>query len=105
MLPPVINEGKIFPFKFWFNNRIQDGMYYRNELFYRLHAVPSQQRAHLYHYACKLARRNNVLITASSQAYSVWVSLRSPSAAALKLRRQSMPHFLSTDGQSSEESG
>lgn len=98
MLPPVVNEGDIFPFKFWFNNTVQDGMYHRNELFYRLHTVPLTSRAQLYHYACKLAQRDNVIVTAAPEQCSIWVSLRSPSVTALTLRRQPLPAFLQPHG-------
>ena len=101
VLPPVVNEGTVFPFKFWFNNTVQDGMYYQNELFYRLHSVSIGTRAQLYHYACKLAQRDNVVVTASDQQCSIWVSLRSPSVTALTLRRQPLPPALRPDAPSS----
>lgn len=80
-LPPVILEGDFHPFKFWFKDSVQDGMNYRNELFYRLHTVELQKRAQLYHYACKLAQTDAVVVTASEKSYSIWVSLRSPIAS------------------------
>jgi hypothetical protein len=101
VLPPVVNEGSVFPFKFWFNHTVQDGMYYRNELFYRLHTVGIGTRAQLYHYACRLARRDNVVVTASERQCSIWVSLRSPSVTALTLRRQPLPPALHPDASSS----
>jgi hypothetical protein len=100
VLPPVVNEGSVFPFKFWFNHTVQDGMYYQNELFYRLHSVGISTRAQLYHYACKLAQRDNVVVTASAQQCSIWVSLRSPSVTALTLRRQPLPPTLRPDASS-----
>lgn len=99
VLPPVVNEGKIFPFKFWFNSTVQDGMYHQNELFYRLHTTPLHLRAQLYHYACRLGQRDNVMVTASDTHCSIWVSLRSPSVTALTLRRQPLPAFLQPDNQ------
>ena len=55
-------------------------MYYRNELFYRLHTVDISNRARLYHYACKLAQRDTIVVSASDISCSIWVSLRSPGA-------------------------
>lgn len=52
-------------------------MYYRNELFYRLHTVDLGNRARLYHYACKLAQRDRVVVSASDHSCSIWMSLRS----------------------------
>lgn len=83
MLPPVIHEGDFFPFKFWFNSSIQDGMYYRSELYYRLHTVDVGHRARLYHYACKLSRQSAVVVTTNDKACSLWLNLRSPSATAV----------------------
>lgn len=94
VLPPLIDESSIFPFKFWFEHTIQDGMYYQNELFYRLHTVPTSIRARLYHYACKLARKDTVLVTNADSMCSIWVSLRSPSITATHLRNQELPDFL-----------
>jgi hypothetical protein len=94
VLPPVIEEGNAFPFKFWFNNSIQDGMYYRNELFYRLHTIGLEHRARLYHYACKLAHHDTVIVTTTNDRCSIWVSLRSPSATALNMRNQPLPPFM-----------
>jgi hypothetical protein len=93
VLPPVIAEGKAFPFKFWFHNSIRDGIYYRNELFYRLHTVNRPQRSRLYHYACKLARSSQVLVTASEQKCSLWISLRSPNLTAPDAIAHALPSF------------
>jgi hypothetical protein len=94
VLPPVIEESETFPFKFWLNNGIHDGMYYRNELFYRLHSVSLENRARLYHYACKMARNDIVVVTATADRCSIWVSLRSPSMMAQTLRDQPLPPFV-----------
>ncbi|HEY9624487.1 MAG TPA: hypothetical protein V6C78_29290 [Crinalium sp.] len=69
-------------------------MYYRNELFYRLYSIDIKHRARLYHYACKLAQHDNVVVTATDVSCSIWVSLRSPSAIATNLREQELPLFL-----------
>lgn len=83
MLPPVVNEGDFFPFKFWFNGSVQDGMYYRSELYYRLHTVDAEQRAGLYHYACKIPQDNAVVVTVTDKACSLWLNLRSSAATNL----------------------
>ncbi len=78
VIPPILKEGDCNSFKFWFNHRIQHGMVYQNELFYRIKMVPPQDRALLYHQACKLAQHSSVVVTASREQYSLWLSLRSP---------------------------
>lgn len=76
VLPPVISERDIFPFKFWFEGNIQDGMYYRNELYYRLYTANISQRAQLFHYGCKLSRQSALVLTTSLRECSLWVCLR-----------------------------
>jgi hypothetical protein len=100
VLPLVLYEGDFFPFKFWLSNRIRDGMYYRNELYYRLHTVESKKRSRLYHYACKLSLTEIVIVTANSETYSLWISLRSPKAIALNHQAPLIPTIHT---QSSEE--
>lgn len=106
VLPPVIDEGDISPFKFWFNNSIQDGMYYRHELYYRLHTADISKRAKVYHYACKMAQQSAIAVTASQQQCSIWVSLRGPGAKVISGYRLGLPPFRDflADGHNSSES-
>jgi hypothetical protein len=90
----VINEGDLFPFKFWFQTNIYDGMYYRNELFCRWHTVEASHRARLFHYACQLMQHNAVVVTANGQHSSLWVSLRSPIVAEFEQVEAIVPSFL-----------
>lgn len=83
VLPPIVEEKKLSPFKFWYNNRIQDGVCYSGELFYRMQTVNFFQRARLYHNACKMSLQDVVIITTNHSHCSLWVSLRSPSARLL----------------------
>lgn len=69
-------------------------MYYRNELFYRLHSVGPSDRARLYHYACKLAHQSSVVVTASAERYSIWINLRSPGITSDILGQQSLFQFI-----------
>ena len=78
MLPPVISEADCRPFKFWFNSRVQDGMSYEGELFYRSQTVGPSDRASLYLQACKLTKQTQVAVTAAENSYSLWISLRNP---------------------------
>jgi hypothetical protein len=89
VLPPIINESEVSPFKFWFNDGIQDGMYYQSDLFHRLLSVDSSRRAQLYHYACKLAQTERIVVTASDKGCSLWISLRSPGQIILNLKNKS----------------
>lgn len=105
MLPLVVHEGDFFPFKFWLKNRIRDGMYYRNELYYRLYTVESKQRSRLYHYACRLSRTEIVIVTANPKTYSLWISLRSPKAIALNQYPNPIPTLPHQSHPPAESSG
>ena len=69
-------------------------MYYRNELFCRLQSVPARYRAQLYHYACRLAQKESVVVSAGTEQYSIWVGLRSPDAIELITGNCPLPAFL-----------
>ncbi|MGF1458203.1 MAG: hypothetical protein ACFBSG_04185 [Leptolyngbyaceae cyanobacterium] len=77
MLPKVIAESQVEPFKFWFNNSLQDGVHFQNELYFRLKESPISERGHLYQLACKLAQRGgDVFITVSRGQCRLWANLR-----------------------------
>jgi len=96
VLPLVISDRDIFPFKFWFDGNIQDGMYYRNELYYRLDTANVSQRAKLFHYACKLSRKTTLVLTTNVRECSIWVSLRgqTPSTFGSTLGLPSFEDFM-----------
>ncbi|MBE7380837.1 MAG: hypothetical protein F6J95_005455 [Leptolyngbya sp. SIO1E4] len=84
MLPSVISESAVQPFKFWFNGTLQDGLHFHNELYYRLKEQPITARSKLYHLACKLSRRGaDILLTVDKQQCSLWANLRNQRVAAL----------------------
>ncbi|GAB4379069.1 MAG: hypothetical protein Kow00121_32330 [Elainellaceae cyanobacterium] len=94
MLPPIVNEGDCHPFKFWFHNKIQDGMVYRNELFYRWQTVPDSDRVRLYRRACQLVQnsQDSVVVTATTQQYSIWISLRNPCLSRMVAAQAVLPN-------------
>ncbi len=69
-------------------------MCYRNELFYRLHSIDIRHRARLYHYACRLAQRDRVVVSATDASCSIWVSLRSSHVQESNLHLQKLPSFM-----------
>ena len=84
MLPQVIRESQVQPFKFWFNNGLQDGIHYSDDLYYRLQGCEAAQRAQLYRLACKLSQRGaDVIVTVTSEDCSLWANLRNQKVAAL----------------------
>jgi len=79
VLPLILDEAEIFAFKFWFNDSICDGMYYKNELFCRLETFDLLNRSHVYQLGCKLSRQNvSVILTLTSATCDLWGSLRAP---------------------------
>lgn len=83
MLPKVVQEKQLQPFKFWFNDSLQDGVHFENELYYRLRQTPIAERSRLYQIGCKLAQNGaDVFLTAADEQYSLWASLRNQKAVA-----------------------
>lgn len=84
VLPQVIRESQVQPFKFWFNNGLQDGIRHRTDLYYRLQMRQLTEKAKLYQLACRLSRRGaDVLITIDWSHCSLWANLRNQKVAAL----------------------
>lgn len=79
MLPFVVDERKILIFKFWFDNKVQDGLSYQGELFCRLQTLEIRYRPQLYHFGCKLSQQGtSVVISSGVNDCSLWISLRDP---------------------------
>lgn len=79
MLPLIVDETKVFVFKFWFNSTIQDGMTHHNELFCRLRTFDLALRSQVYHLGCQLAKKRILIVlTTTPQTCSLWSSLRDP---------------------------
>ncbi len=68
-------------------------MYYRGELYYRLHSAGIALRARVYHYACKMILHENVIVTADEQSCSIWVSLRSETLKPIAARPVPLKSF------------
>lgn len=79
VLPKFIPEDQVFVFNFWFDNTMQQGMYFRNELYCRIGEFPADHRVYLYQAGCKLIRRGMaVVLTHALDRCSLWVDLRNP---------------------------
>lgn len=95
MGPLVVKEELVNLFKFWFQETIQDGMLFRDELFRHLQSFNFVQRHRAYEIGYQLAEKGfKVVITCSGDTgittanrdhssqsqirYRVWVSLREP---------------------------
>lgn len=77
MLPKVVLESEVQQFKFWFNNSLQDGVHFQNELYYRLKQTPVERRSYLYHLACRLSQHGaDVFLTTDDEQCSLWANLR-----------------------------
>lgn len=83
MLPKIVPENQLQPFKFWFNDSLQDGVHFQNELYYRLRQMPIAERGRLYQLGCKLGQNGaDVFLTASDVQCSLWANLRNQKAVA-----------------------
>jgi hypothetical protein len=84
VLPKVIPENQVKPFKFWFNNGLHDGIHHRTDLYYRLQMRQLVDKAKLYKLACRLSWRGaDVLVTLDSKHCSLWANLRNQKVTAL----------------------
>lgn len=80
-LPSIIGETIVHKFTYW-HQQPQSGMRYGSELYTLLRSYPLDERLKACDIACKYTDRGiDVCITASKTAYSVWLNLRSLSAA------------------------
>lgn len=80
MLPTVIPEILITPFKYW-TEGIQEGMYHDNELFTLVKVYGPDRRAQAYEDACRLADTDiQICITVSELRYCLWQNLKSYAA-------------------------
>ncbi|HEY9877019.1 MAG TPA: hypothetical protein V6D29_01125 [Leptolyngbyaceae cyanobacterium] len=88
MLPQILPESRLSTFKFWFNGKVQDGLHYQHDLYYRARTVKTDQRSRLYQLACRLTERHaRVVMTAGYSNYSLWISLRNQKLAAIALHQ------------------
>lgn len=77
MLPVIVVESLISPFKFW-HGGIHSGMLYRNDFFTRLHSFSVADRSRAYACAMEEGKQGfKVCITVSKTHYTVWVEMRS----------------------------
>lgn len=83
MLPLIVVENLIAPFKFW-REGIHEGMLYRNDFYVVLERFASAERTQAHAKATEESNRGfKVCITVSKTHYTVWVEMRSRVPAAL----------------------
>jgi hypothetical protein len=88
VLPQILLESQLHLFRFWFNDSLQDGLHYQNDLYYRVRTVRADQRTRLYHLACRLAKRHaGIVVSAADDRYSLWINLRHQKLALKSLER------------------
>ena len=79
--PSVLPEQHITLFKFYMHQSMHDGMSYGNELYRLVEQFGIAARLEAYRLGCELIRQGvPTIISVSKQRYTVWMSLRSPSA-------------------------
>jgi hypothetical protein len=75
-LPLVVNEALVHPFKYW-NEKIQQGIRYNNELYALFQTYSIDERLRAYEMAYEHAEQGaHVCITVSKTRYSIWLNLR-----------------------------
>ncbi|MEA5452492.1 hypothetical protein VB780_28220 [Leptolyngbya sp. CCNP1308] len=77
MLPVIVVESLVSPFKFWHGN-IHSGMLYRNDFFACVQQFSVDDRSRAYARAIEEGKPGyKVCITVSKTTYTVWVEMRS----------------------------
>ncbi len=77
MLPLIVLETLVSPFKFW-NEGIHHGMLYRKDFYEQFHQFAATERMAAYAKANEASNSGlKVCITVSQTHYTVWVEMRS----------------------------
>lgn len=81
MLPLLIKENLVQPFKYW-NEGIKEGMVnHQGELYSYVGSYPSNRRAQAYELGCEMAQKGmDICLTCSTSGYKVWMKLKSSEA-------------------------
>ncbi|MGG6268673.1 hypothetical protein ACQ4M3_21180 [Leptolyngbya sp. AN03gr2] len=96
----LANESDCRLFKFWFHDRVCDGISYQGELFYQFHSFSTQRREQAYDLGSKLIDRGiSVIICCSKQRYLLGINLRNnwsatPEGSALLRGEHEKQQFL-----------
>ncbi|MFQ4138068.1 hypothetical protein PGN35_017290 [Nodosilinea sp. PGN35] len=78
MHPLVIQESLVYRFRYW-NETVQEGMYFNNDLYTYFQAFPVASRLTAYATAYEqIQQGNSVCITVSESRYILWLCLRTP---------------------------
>jgi hypothetical protein len=80
----LINEQFVSQFKHWREGQMRTGMRFRNNLFESVATFDYRQRQQVFDLAERLAESGKeVVVTAASTRYTVWINLRAKSKASL----------------------
>ncbi|MBW4519887.1 MAG: hypothetical protein KME16_09350 [Scytolyngbya sp. HA4215-MV1] len=81
MLPILIAEQLVHPFKFCLEVQVCQGMRYDSEIYGLVTEFAPKDRLKAYQKACELNEQGlSVVATASPQRYAIWLNLRLPDA-------------------------
>jgi hypothetical protein len=77
-LPVLLIQDQVILFKFWLNGNVQEGLQYRNKLFFKSQLFQCYQRAEALELGYKISQKNiQTVITFSELNYTLWVDLQS----------------------------
>jgi hypothetical protein len=77
-LPVLLIQDQVSLFKFWFNGNVQEGLRYRNKLFFKSELFQRYQRTEALELGYKISQKNiQTVITFSQLNYILWVDLQS----------------------------
>lgn len=77
MLPKVLNEKQVHPFKFYLEGEIQQGMRHNGLLYALVSTFSLKERLKAYDVATRLTESDCRAVVTVSDQYSIWVPLTS----------------------------
>jgi hypothetical protein len=91
VLPLVMNEHQGNFFKFWFEDKLNDGLRLRNGLFRHVQTFGAAHRDQAYALAYAMGQqRIQTVITCSKTCYKVWIDLKVPNQPRTASEKKSL---------------
>lgn len=77
MLPIILNDQAVHPFRFYLEGCLHEGISYQNSLYKLVKTFSKEEILNVRSYCRHLSRdRESVIVTVSQRQYKVWIDLR-----------------------------
>ena len=88
--PAVLCENLVSPFRFWFEDTLQEGMIYQNELFECLRVFSDRQRTEVYELSNTLSQQGILVVITHKRERSSWKSVSGRYKLWINLRQKNL---------------